>query len=155
MNSLKDAKNELINTLVTNAGLVSFFDGIKAGSVITVIEGQKKVSKINGSEYPVLIIEMGDGEFDDYLLGDTQQDLNGDLFEFSFGWYNKDTSVLLNQRLDLLRLVKDAISGNRKLNNGINDTVENCWLTSYQNDQSVFYPDHFMNFVLSVETKMD
>ena len=148
--SLQDAKDELINTLTNNAEIVTW-----AEKKLTVIEGQKEVKQISGSEYPVFILEMGDADLDAYAtIGSTEQDLDGDLFEFSFGWSERDRTNLITKRLELVQLVKNALSANKKLNNGVYDTVKVCRLSGYQNDKTVFYPNHFMNFVVYIETKI-
>lgn len=155
MNNLLNAKNELIDTIVNDAAILSWLQGIYGeAKSFTVIEGQPQVKNISGSEFPVFILELADGDLDAPMIGGTTQDVIGDLFEFSIGWQFHERGELLNQRLELVRLLKDALSGNKKLNNGTNDTVDYCRLKSYQNDKSIFYPEHFMNFIVYVETSI-
>ena len=157
MNNLKDAKNELINTVTNNVDLVAWLvANFGVGTAFTVIESQREVEQIDGNEFPAFILEIGDdADLGPYMIGSTEQDVTGNLFEFSIAWYENDRTKLLDQRLELIRLVKDALSANKKLNNGSNNTVNECRLSSFQNDKTIFFPQHFMNFVVYIDTNIN
>lgn len=122
-----------------------------AGKVLTIVNGNVPVAQMNAHEMPALVLEVGDGDLDEIVLGGDNQDVEADGL-VGIVWSEVDAAKAFTHRLELPDIIARALLRNRTLNinDGNGDAVAGCKLEDWVSDRGdrAHHPRHFMTFTV-------
>lgn len=143
---IEDIHTGLIAALTGDAGLTGWAEThFGVGTTLTAIKANASMDKINVSDLPGIIMEIGDTEAEG-LPGNSLHEVTHDI-DFAFVWVEQDAATAWTQRLQLHDLVIKALMANASL--GVPGA--GAWVSRVESDQNVFHPKHVMRFTATTE----
>lgn len=141
--SLSAAYTELANVITGDAGIVAW--AASAGGTLTVLKGNRVVERIDPSELPALVMEMGSGRVEPAVSGHVSE--NRHEMRLSFVWEDEGEALAFSQRLALVPLVQKAVMGNATLDG----SVDGAWVSEWEPDYGYNHPRQSVGFIVSAD----
>jgi hypothetical protein len=148
--TLLAAVDGLETVLTTDADLAQWLTDEAGGAAWTVLKTNRRVNDIGDDELPCLLLELPGGSLGDVVVSGHRQSSSPSL-QVTIGFYQKDRDQAFSAKAKLADLVPKAIMAD---GHGLNDSVNYARASSWETDQGLHHPAHFISFEIDAEYAM-